>query len=328
MDLLPLLRPAPDTPLCGHFLAAGAVGAIRTNSESILAAARESFVSMPPSQRAPDFQMRCWVDADRESGAPWPQPYFGGLRHLIYAGFEPWSSLLINLKKRAVIGRFSAAMAADLGYWKRVIFPSLLGILGPSVGVASLHCACVARDGKGLLLVGGSGSGKSTLSMALAKQGFDFLSDDWTYFSRRHGALRAWGLPIAAKLLPEAETFFPELSALPLSVALNGERAYEIDPEEVFGARRSLHCEPKWVVFLKRDAGAEFNLRAVPAKLAASRLEKNLQPIWPEAVAPRRAAALALSRCACLQLRYSEKPGVVAEALAHEVRSWPSKSRE
>lgn len=91
--------------------------------------------------------------------------------------------MLIDLKSRRAIGRFSPEMARDASYWKRIVFPIWMGIAGPSVGVAILHCACVVKEGQGILLAGNSGSGKSTLAVAMARAGFDFLSDDWTYFS-------------------------------------------------------------------------------------------------------------------------------------------------
>jgi len=47
-----------------------------------------------------------------------------------------------------------------------------------SQGLASLHAACVGRDGRGILLMGPSGSGKSTVTLHCLLQGFDFLSED------------------------------------------------------------------------------------------------------------------------------------------------------
>jgi len=46
------------------------------------------------------------------------------------------------------------------------------------MGLVPLHGACVGRQGRGILLLGGSGSGKSTLAMHGLLQGMEFLSED------------------------------------------------------------------------------------------------------------------------------------------------------
>jgi hypothetical protein len=44
--------------------------------------------------------------------------------------------------------------------------------------LASLHAACVGRNGRGILLMGPSGAGKSTVTLQCLLQGFDFMSED------------------------------------------------------------------------------------------------------------------------------------------------------
>ena len=52
--------------------------------------------------------------------------------------------------------------------------------------VQVIHTGMVARDGKGLLLVGKSGAGKSTTSLACAWGGLQYLSDDYVGLQRQH----------------------------------------------------------------------------------------------------------------------------------------------
>jgi hypothetical protein len=220
------------------------------------------------------------------------------------------------LRRRRVSGRISPAVAADAVYWRTVILPTLMGIVGPSAGVTALHCACVVRDTRGLLLVGGSGSGKSTLSLALAIKGHKLLSDDWTYFSQRDRRLLAWGLPTTIKLLPDAVKHFPQLGSHNPSVSLNGELAFNVDPEQVFGVRRVANCEPHWVFFLEREACAGFHVKEMSPAEAATRLDRNLPPQCPEAADLRRRTIEGLQCCRSWLLRYSEEPRSVAEAVA------------
>ena len=182
------------TPYCGRYLAAGVHLTIETNSDSILAIARANF---EPSEFHPDFRegvrLKLWVE-EEDSPRTESKPYFRGLGHLVFSGYDDRSSLLIDLRDRSGAGRFTPALAENEGYWKTVLFPSLLAIVGPSVGLTSLHSACVAWKGSGVLLVGEGGAGKSSLSLALAQAGLDFLSDDRTLISEKQGKLVAWGL--------------------------------------------------------------------------------------------------------------------------------------
>ena len=156
----------PETELCEDYIAAGAVCRFSTNSVRVLDAARETFLPVKRPRRA-DFSVRFWVDESDLSQPPWPTPYVRGLDHLVFAGFDEGSSMLADLRSRRVIGRFSPAMAEDRTYYKTAIFPILMTIVGASIGIAELHCACVAKNQDAVLLVGPSGSGKSHFVVGL-----------------------------------------------------------------------------------------------------------------------------------------------------------------
>lgn len=48
----------------------------------------------------------------------------------------------------------------------------------PQLAGITLHASCVARDGHGVLLLGGSGVGKSDLALRLLDRGFRLVADD------------------------------------------------------------------------------------------------------------------------------------------------------
>ncbi len=305
-------------PLSEYFLVGGAIFTVSTNSPLVLAAARKSFLPAATAPSSVQGQLRLWVDESDLSGPPWPKPYFGGLDHLVFAGFNASSGLLLDLCRCRGLGLFSLPMGADEAYWASMIFPTILGLLGPSVGVVALHCACAVpkRAGDGLLLAGGPGAGKSTLAVALAKAGFCLLSDDWTYFAIRSGRVYAWGLPTPVKLLSDAGAHFPELAGRQPAASLNGELAFEVDPREVFRISRSFRCEPRWVLFLEREARSGVSFAEVTPREAVERLEQDSAPMWPEAVGPRQEVILALSECHCRLLRYGASPQATAQVIA------------
>ncbi len=61
-------------------------------------------------------------------------------------------------------------------------------------GRFTLHAACVARGGRGVLVVGPSGAGKSTLTATLVRQGFSLVSDDSVLLERGPDGVHALAL--------------------------------------------------------------------------------------------------------------------------------------
>jgi len=311
-------------PLEARFLVAGSVWLITTNSPEILAAARETFrpanaVGLPTA-----LTVTCFVDSTIREEKPWPQPHFRGLDHLVYAAYGPGSSMLIDLRLRRVIGMFSTAMARDLNYWKYVLLPILLGVASASVGITPLHCACLVKDGRGLILGGASGAGKSTLAVSLSLNKFAYLSDDWTYFSQSDSRVLAWGLPTSVKLLPDTLRFFPQLTNTNLALSLNGELAYEVDPVTVFGVERSLCCEPQWLVFVERSEEDRAVFRSIKSEDAFARFALELETL-PPCLSDTRSQQLQTIKTLvgreCWVLKHGLKPPLVAEELSEFCRA-------
>jgi hypothetical protein len=304
------------TPLRDYYIAAGAVCSLSTNSESLLEAARESFLQFGEPPDSVDFSIRFWVDGASPAQPPWPQPYVRGLNHLTFAGFDSGSSILADLRTHRVIGRFSATMAGDRVHLKTVIFPILLTMVGASVGLAELHCSCVAKQQKGLLLVGPGRSGKSTLAVALAQTGFGFLSDDRTFCSWREGKLLAWGLATNVKLRGEAGVHFKELREKKPADLMNGELGFRLDPELGLGIERVGRCEPRSLVFLERREAPAFRLTPLSSEEATTRLETDLMAELPDAAAMQGEIVAKLAKLPCFLLRYGGEPHAVARELA------------
>jgi DNA polymerase III delta prime subunit len=307
------------TPMCEFYAAAGAVCSLSTNCETLLEAARESFLPIEDPLGAVDFSVRFWVDYSNSVLPAWPKPYVRGLNHLVFAGFDSGSSMLADLRTRRVIGRFSPGRAADTAHWKTVIFPMLLTIVGASAGIAELHCACVAKDEEGLLLAGPSGSGKSTLALALSKTGFGFLSDDRTFCSRGNGEVLAWGLPTRLKLRHEAAQWFRELPNLQPTETQEGSPDLWLDPESSLGLKRVRRCRPRAIIFLERQKASEFRLSRVSSAEALKRLNKDLMAELPDAVAKRSGTIDKLVDLPCWLLQYDGYPQAIAQQISQNL---------
>jgi hypothetical protein len=321
-----------NLPLGGHFFVAGSVWEVKSNSQEILQAMRETFDQVDSGRGQPDLYVRFHVDFAVEDALLWAEPHFRALDHLYYATYGPSDSMLVDQLGRRVIGSFSPAVASDLSYWKQTLLPILLGIASASIGVTPVHCACVVKSGSGLLLAGESGAGKSTSALSLSLSGFSYLSDDCTYLSRtslprtslsRTGAgMQAWGLPTPVKLLPDAVSHFPELVSRKPVRSLNGELAFTVDPTEMFNVRRCLSCEPRWLVFLERKEDSRPVIKPVSSLEAASRLAADLE-IMPVSIVDQYEYQLETIRLLvdreCWVVQHGLQPELLASLLAEFV---------
>ena len=306
-------------PFEARFVVAGSIWLIATNAAEIVSAAEKTFQRTNDTTSPVALTISCYVDQELSARPPWPQPHFRGLDHLVYAGYGAGSSMLIDLQRRRVIGRLSPAMARDSNYWRCVLLPVVLGVTSAAIGVSALHCACVVKNGHGLILGGASGAGKSSLAMALSLHGFAYLSDDWTYFSHAGSTAHAWGLPTPIKLLPDAVRYFPQLTSANLSSSLNGELAYEVDPVQEFGVERSLFCQPRWIFFIERTEGAGVTFTRISSEHAFVRFASQLERL-PACLADMRIPQLQTVRTLvdreCWVLRHGLSPALVADELS------------
>jgi hypothetical protein len=240
---------------------------LSTNSYQVL----QHSIPWQGASQNPDaktFEMDILEDSSMDSPAE-SRTHFRGVRHLVFAMLQPNSFVAYDLLRKQVRGVVSSAAARDHTFWKTQLLPITVGILGTTLGVAPLHCACLTRNGDGLLLAGLSGAGKSTLTAALARRGFGVVSDDWTYISHKRGGLIADGLSAPIKLLPDTARFFPELREFAPHKTMNGEMAYEIEPDKLHPAAKFASCSPKWIFFLERNSTP--GCRFVPCTSAHTR---------------------------------------------------------
>jgi hypothetical protein len=229
--------------------------------------------------------------------------------------------MLVDLRNRRVIGRFSAAMAGDGRYWNAIIFPMLVSVLAGSLGIVELHASCVAREQDGLVLMGPSRSGKSTLALALMEAGFRLLSDDRIFCSLKqcsltHDRVLAYGLPRPLKLRREAAVWFEEFrDREPIDVQ-NGETVFYCEPGRHFRKNALAACQPKAIVFLERQESLGFHLAPMRAREIKSRIDLDLLAEDPADVEKQEKTLDNLLALPCWRLRYGGRPQAIAEQLA------------
>jgi hypothetical protein len=303
-------------PFHTEFSLAGTRCLLSTNSHELLRLSKPwQSVSVRPD--AGSFRMRILEDSSINSDAP-KSSHFRGLGHLVFALLEPSGILTFDLLRKSVFGVVSPAAARDSQFWNVQLLPISLGLLGTVVGVAPLHCACLDRDGSGLLVAGDSGAGKSTLTAALAKKGFAVVSDDWTYVSYRSGQLAAHGMYAPIKLLPDSIRYFPELRRNTPRKTMNGELAYEVNAAKVFHSPVKASSAPKWLLFLERTSATGCHFIPCRPGHAAKYFEKNAEKLpaeLPGAAATRSEIIRQISGCRSWILRTGHAPMQTAQAI-------------
>ena len=114
----------------------------------------------------------------------------------------------------------------------------------------SLHAACVAREGAGVLLYGESGVGKSTLTYACARQGWTYISDDassvvWD------GGRTVIGESHRFRFRAEAPELFPELRGHTTGHQLDRKPTIEVFTADL-PIRTASECRLEYIAFLDR----------------------------------------------------------------------------
>lgn len=188
-----------------------------------------------------------------------------------------------------VVSRAMLARAHLVRY--ELIEFAALTLAARAQGLVPLHAACIARGGRGVLLLGDSGAGKSTLSLLAAAHGLRVIGEDNVFVAPT--TLAATGLANHLHLRPDALQLFDESwrRALLGSARIrrrSGVQKFALDLRRRPGALAARSPRLAGVVWLSagEPRGAELLRRFAPARLRrALRLTQSYatqQPGWRE----------------------------------------------
>jgi len=179
----------------------------------------------PESNGPPDLTIDLW-DVD-EIGNDGTAPATGGPLDRTWAlddgtlAVSPDNSLVshatrtgvvfLDRAERRIVGWVSAAHQLPL-YDRARPLQILLALCATDGEVHAVHGAFVAREGRGVLLVGDSGAGKSTAALCCLEAGLTYLGDDWIGVGRSaDGAIVGHSLYSSVSLEPAQVACFPRL---------------------------------------------------------------------------------------------------------------------
>ena len=304
---------------------AGTVCEIETNYRRLGSSLRYWTHAIPETNDDSRFSMQVLVTPGTKE--PAESSHFRGLHHVVVASFGHANVFVFDLLRRHIAAAVSESVALDPLFWNGRLLPIAVGVLGPTVGVVPVHCACLSLDGEGLLVAGVSGAGKSTLAAALAQSGFDYVSDDWTYIGRGVDRLMAHGMATRLKLLPDAISHFPQLAEHSVSTSLNGELAFEVEAS-LFGGRVLRSCEPRRCFFLERSSQTKSAFAPMCAEQARLCFQSSVERLPDQLVDTARTRAGIIERIAsldCWTFRYGGTPQFAAQEILSFVSSQSQK---
>lgn len=168
----------------------------------------------------------------------------------------------------------------------------------------NVHAAGLAVDGKALLLAGTSGSGKSTLSLALARLGFGFMSDDLVFLAREESHLTACAFPEAFDLTESSLRLFPDLAHLLDTPRQQGWPKHQLPLGGRLAAQVVWSAQPSLLVFPQVHRAKSSLISPLTRSEALLELVPNV--LLTETVASQRhldALGDLVNSCACYRLQ-------------------------
>ncbi|HEY1493512.1 MAG TPA: hypothetical protein VGF49_03180 [Candidatus Solibacter sp.] len=290
-----------DLALSGTFYPAGFPLHLATNSRDVMDAAAESWSPFPRLFDTPPMEFRVLVEA---AGVLSAEPRFRKQGHILSFVSDAHNFATGDCNTLSATFYLSAATAADHASLRWFYLEALAYMLLTQRYVLSLHAACIARDGEGILICGKSAAGKSTLSFAAARAGFTYLADDCTWLLLNSADPIAIGKPHQVRFRQDAVQHFPEVTGYLASLRPNGKRSIELPtslfPTLLTAGRCPVHC----LVFPDRAGdGPAHAERMVPAEVAEVLLA-DLPSYGPEVNAMHEQTVESLTKLSAWRLHY------------------------
>jgi len=295
----------------GMFYPVGFPLRLATNARGVLEAAGEAW---GPWERAFDTEpldFRVVVRPDGEAAAAPAYRVHAGLLSFVS---DAHNFATADIQRLTASFFLSEKTAADHALMRWLFLEAMAYMLLTQRSVVSLHAACVARDGAGILLCGSSGAGKSTLAVACARAGFTFLSDDCTWILTGMDPPAALGKPHQARLRADAAHFFPELTGFSKRAMPNGKLSMEVPTSMLSGVRTAPRAEVGRLVFLDRGSGV--GRERMAGEEVARLLLADLPSYGPDVNAAHERTVGMLAKLPAWRLKYrslDEAVGIISE---------------
>ncbi len=292
----------PETPLVGTFYPLGFPLEIHTNSDEVLQHCEIKWgIFTRRFDVAPIVAEIVVLDSDETECPPLPQyRFFDDMLVMTADASNFCVASFPHGKTRIVV---TTATMRHPNYFRQIFLEAAAACQIGSAHLTSIHAACVALNGRGVMLCGDSGAGKTSLSWACARAGWDFIADDTSHML--HGETRrvVIGNPHQVRFRPSAAELFPELEGASITPRVYGQPSIELPtaPMEHLTTRECAHVD--FIVFVNRRTQSSPELVSYSKDVARCYMRQWLFGT-PETKKVQRAAIERLLIAPVLELRY------------------------
>lgn len=289
-------------PLAVDYFPLGFRVRVITNSPDVQAAAQESWGRYGPEFHRPLLEVRVIVRAEGDLA---PEPTFLAQAHVITVVADRDNFACVDFKTPFAHAFVSQKTAADHSWFRWFFLEPMVYLLLTQAYTVPMHAACIAREGRGILLSGPSGAGKSTLAFACARAGWTFVADDATSLLQESDDRVVIGKPHEARVRDDAPRLFPELEGYITRARPNGKLSIELPLDEFPNIQTALHCRIDAIVVLNRREGTP-GLEAIPTEEISETLLSEMPSYGHEVRSRHQHAVGRLLAVLAYRLRYEK----------------------
>jgi hypothetical protein len=310
------VRPDPigcdfSLPLKAVFHPLGFPVEVSTNCADVLAAAEENWKSFDKVFSAVPVQLHIAVSAGQASECP-PPPTYRGQRNLVMFVASPEDFAVCDLTTGFASCWLSASTVENGPYLRYHFLDAMALLLIEALYLTPIHAACVAFQGRGLLLCGDSGAGKSSLSFACARRGWTFISDDASFLVRGGKQRVVVGNPYQLHFRESATDLFADLKSHSPTTRINGEIAIELTTANIPDILASPQSSIEALVFLNRQTSGLASLRPFSRERASLCLEQVICYGEQQLRDAQKSSLRDLLLAPVMELRYSDLDSAVS----------------
>jgi hypothetical protein len=234
-------------------------------------------------------------------------------RHLFALVADSESAFVFDTRSRTGTGWVTHGAIEDASWFRYHFLDAIVYQAIALLCFTPIHGACVAREGRGVLLCGDSEAGKSSLAYACARRGWTYVTDDASWLIRRRAAERVVvGNAHQLRLRPDAAQIFPELADRRPVMRGNGKLSLEIWTDSLPSIATATSVAIDRLIFLRRVASGPAVLAVFDRAEARAWCERVFYWWDPEVAAEQQANLSGLLDAVEVQaLEYSDVESAV-----------------